>query len=596
MRDLMGTLFPSPGGLFPRGSPPGTGGEPRRVEHVLATVRLVLAVSALVAIYYDPTEPSRYAVLAYALLILYVVYAISVYVAIRGSAALSGRELVVIHGVDILFPGIISLFTEGPNSPFFLFFGFVLLAAAYRWGLNKTLVTGLATIGVLVLEAVALRYGPLAPLVEGQYDLNTLIMRAAYLAIFAFLIGYLAEQERRLRVQALALSHVSSKARFEGGLKSTLRSVLHETVQLFRAEQALLAFDDPRGTFLWKVGPESTGEGLVLTWRELDASHRSRYFFPLPTDTLRVARMRSDGAYAAISDLEGVAHSCRLPSEFSSEHPFRVALINCSTVEPNVSARLFLLEPHSGFGRRAEVRFLRELTRHVGPAVYNVYLLRRLRARAAADERARVARDLHDGIIQSLHAIAFRLYVLRVTSPKNAENLPGELLEIQEMVQQEVSKLRQLLQQLKPIDFDPRRFSEWLSITIERYRQDTGIAASFISDVPELMLPPEIAHDVAHITLEALVNVARHSGAEHVVVRLSTEKDAWKLVIDDDGRGFDFVGRLSPAELENSRQGPLVIKERVRAIGGELTIDSRPGRGARLEMVFPQAKSAAHAY
>ena len=183
---------------------------------------------------------------------------------------------------------------------------FVLLAAAYRWGLNKTLLTGLATIGVLVLEAVALRYGPLAPLVEGQYDLNTLIMRAAYLAIFALLIGYLAEEERRLRVQALALSHVSSKARFEGGLKSTLRSVLHETVQLFRAEQALLAFDDPRGTFLWKVGPESTGEGLVLTWRELDASHRSRYFFPLPTDTLRVARTRSDGAYVAISDLEGV--------------------------------------------------------------------------------------------------------------------------------------------------------------------------------------------------------------------------------------------------------------------------------------------------
>src|SRR3989442_14856133 len=93
VRDLMGTLFPSPGGLFPRGSPPGTGGEPRRVERVLATVRLVLAVSALVAIYYDPTPPSPYDVLAYAPPILYLAYAISVYFSIRGSAALSSWEL-----------------------------------------------------------------------------------------------------------------------------------------------------------------------------------------------------------------------------------------------------------------------------------------------------------------------------------------------------------------------------------------------------------------------------------------------------------------------------------------------------------------------
>src|SRR3989442_11088974 len=91
VRDLMGTLFPSPGGLFPRGSPPGTGGEPRRVEHVLATVRLVLAVSPLVAIFYGPTQPSRDAGLADALLVLFVFFPLRVFVSIPGSAAPSGR-------------------------------------------------------------------------------------------------------------------------------------------------------------------------------------------------------------------------------------------------------------------------------------------------------------------------------------------------------------------------------------------------------------------------------------------------------------------------------------------------------------------------
>jgi signal transduction histidine kinase len=595
MGALMGALFPtirpSPGVSLL-----GIGGEPRRIERVLATVRIVLAVSALVAIYYDSTQPRRYAGLAYALLLMYVAYAIGIYTAIRRRPVVSSQTSLGIHAVDILFPSIISLFTQGPNSPFFLFFGFVLLAAAYRWGMNKTLLTGAACIAVLLAEAVVLRSSSISNLFEGQYDLNTLIMRAAYLAIFAFLIGYLAEQEKRLRAQAFALTSVSSKARFELGLKGTLRSVLHEIVQLFRAQQAVLAFEDATGAFLWKAGPESTAEGLVLTWRALDASERSRYFFALPADTFRLSRTRGGRTYDFVSDEDSpVARPSALPASFSSEHPFRIALVNSFAIEPAVSARLFLFEPHPGLSRRAEVRFLRDLIRHVAPAVYNIYLLRRLRSRAAADERARVARDLHDGVIQSLHAIAFRLYALRIRASRHTQDVPSELLDIQQLVQREVSNLRQLIQQLKPVDFDPNRFVEWLSTIIDQYRQDTGIGVRFISDVRELVLPVEIAREVAHIVREALVNVARHSGAEHVVVRLSPEKRAWKLSIDDDGKGFQFVGRFSLAQLENNRHGPTVIKERVKALGGELTIDSRPGRGARLEIIFPQVKTAAHA-
>jgi signal transduction histidine kinase len=60
------------------------------------------------------------------------------------------------------------------------------------------------------------------------------------------------------------------------------------------------------------------------------------------------------------------------------------------------------------------------------------------------------------------------------------------------------------------------------------------------------------------------------------------------LVVDDDGHGFDFSGRLTQAELEAERKGPMIIKERVRSIGGELAVESTPGRGARLEIRIPQ--------
>jgi signal transduction histidine kinase len=71
-----------------------------------------------------------------------------------------------------------------------------------------------------------------------------------------------------------------------------------------------------------------------------------------------------------------------------------------------------------------------------------------------------------------------------------------------------------------------------------------------------------------------------------VLVKLDAQREVCVLTIEDDGRGFEFSGRVSYAELKNSRRGPLVIKERVRAIGGDLTIESSPGQGARLEIKF----------
>ena len=68
----------------------------------------------------------------------------------------------------------------------------------------------------------------------------------------------------------------------------------------------------------------------------------------------------------------------------------------------------------------------------------------------------------------------------------------------------------------------------------------------------------------------------------------------WTLVIEDDGRGFPFAGRLSQTELDALGQGPLVIKERVRVIAGELAIESNPGQGSRLEISVPQKPEAAY--
>ena len=86
---------------------------------------------------------------------------------------------------------------------------------------------------------------------------------------------------------------------------------------------------------------------------------------------------------------------------------------------------------------------------------------------------------------------------------------------------------------------------------------------------------------------EALANVRKHSGATSVVVRLERSGGNWKLVVDDNGCGLDFEGYLTPEEVDAQRKGPVIIKERARAIGGSLALRSQPGFGTQLEVTIP---------
>jgi signal transduction histidine kinase len=85
--------------------------------------------------------------------------------------------------------------------------------------------------------------------------------------------------------------------------------------------------------------------------------------------------------------------------------------------------------------------------------------------------------------------------------------------------------------------------------------------------------------------------VRKHSGAKQVLVQLLQAGSNWELVIEDDGAGFPFAGRVSQSELDSAGRAPAIIRERVRLIHGELTIESKPGQGARVEIIVPQMQA-----
>jgi signal transduction histidine kinase len=209
-------------------------------------------------------------------------------------------------------------------------------------------------------------------------------------------------------------------------------------------------------------------------------------------------------------------------------------------------------------------------------------------------ERARFARELHDGAVQSLIAVEMQIDVLRRQASGNTVEVPGELKRIQGLLREEVLKLRELMQQMKSLDVDSRRILTFLADTVERFQRETGIAARFICELEELDMPQQTCREVARIVQEGLVNVRKHSGAKHALVRLAMRDGMLNVVIEDDGSGFPFSGRLSHSELDVLGKGPVVIKERVHLIAGQLTIESNPGRGSRLEIVVPQSREVAY--
>ena len=117
-----------------------------RTEGVLAVGRAFLTVTGLAAIYLDPAEPARLREVTYAVLLAYAIYSLIVLAWVNGVGRVTRRHGLTLHGLDILWTSALTFVSEGPVSPFFLFFVFVVLAAAYRWRFRETAGTAVLTV------------------------------------------------------------------------------------------------------------------------------------------------------------------------------------------------------------------------------------------------------------------------------------------------------------------------------------------------------------------------------------------------------------------------------------------------------------------
>ncbi len=609
LRDKIPTLGLRPQSFW-RTRAPFSPEEIRRTERWLATARVFLALSALTAVWMDPGQMRS--IWAYALLDFYILQGTAIMFLLRSRQQSTASFRLLVHGADVIWPALISLFLTSQSNPFFLFFVFVIAAAAYRWGLWETVMTAVSSVGLLWIESLVLRLGriqqlnvwllehhmPAVSVDALDFEPKRLFMRSAYLVVMGLLLGYLAEQQKKLRAERDVAAKMLGLIRMDGGLADTLAEIVGELLAIYRSPRAFFASRES-GNPRISTGMVELKEGSAeLNWIDTASSAQEVYLDGGVVSSYYVrSNHKGGGQEFDVVGLNSGGNLLRLDAvlvrRFAEVHKFRSLIVASYSFGAEMSGRIFLIDPALSANVEEELHFIQDLVGRVSPAVYNLYLLRRLRRRAGAVERARLVRELHDGAVQSLIGVEMQVDVLRRNSSE-AGSMAEELERIQRLLREEVLKLRDLMQQMKSADMDSRKLPGFLRDAVQKFQRETGIAAHLLIDEEEITLEPPVCRELARIAQEALVNVRKHSGAKNVSVQMLETGGNWELIVEDDGAGFPFAGRISQSDLDSGGRAPSIIRERVRLIEGELTIESKPGLGSRIEVRVPATQQTSY--
>jgi signal transduction histidine kinase len=553
---------------------------PVRAERLIAAGRLVLAAFSLLAIWFDPTEPSKYAEVTYVLLCVYLAYSLVVAVRVWRSPGPLARLPVVTHTVDLAVFSLFMYLTEGPTSPFFAYFVFSLLAATLRWQWRGTLWTALAALalfcGMGVYAAEVLR--------DPQFELNRFIIRSVYLAVVAVLLGYLGDYERRTRAEMSKLAAWSFGIPPESEI--LIRDVLEHAAGVLATRRLVMAWEEPEEPWLYLAAWDGAEVRL--------ARESPEAFQPLVPEPLAGRSFLSPDARAPKPTvlLKGPSGVTRWDGP--ALHPAFRARFGVGPVlalglrGENVTGHLFCLDKTA---MTSDDFVLGEIvTRQVAARIDLFHMWRRLKQAAATEERLRLARDLHDGLLQSMTGIALLLHSVRYLMDEKAEDARERLAEVQRLIGIQQRELRAIIHQLKPAALDQAEANSDLPVRLQELagwiERQWGARLTWRIEPRDARVPRSLAHDFHLIVQEAVVNAARHARASAVSVEVAIGSKGVRLIVADDGRGFEFQGRREHEALARLNLGPTSLRERITGLRGTLAIESSD-RGARLEITLP---------
>ena len=473
------------------------------------------------------------------------------------------------------------MFISPSSVPVWFPYMFICYAAGIRWGFELTVpLAGVLSLTLVLLTAV-----------KGEIHwMRVVAWLGLTAATFAGGAGlaFLGDRNKRFASQIEFFSRINATMQVDQGLAESLRLFLQELGATFDVEEALLLYRDTdlERIFLWRM---KAGENDRLVPESMPLSRTDGFLLDDMYATLCWNSVVGQGSGFGWDRRDGrpIKNLPRLPGPVLLEFRIRSLLTVSFDQSGKPTGRIFLLNGPKPF-QKQDLVWLESIAQHIGPALENIFLLRHLRARAIEAEHSRIARDLHDGILQTLLSIEIQLDVLRRKVPAaGTDQAVNALANLQQTVRNEAADLRQTVTDLRPLRVQSADLVDLMRGFAERYRNESTVALDLLIDSTQLRAPDRVCREIFQIYREALNNIKKHAKASHVVVKLSQDDSRLVLVVDDNGEGFSFAGRFTADELDRLRLGPISIKERSRTVGGVLTVESNPGHGARLTIEVP---------
>jgi signal transduction histidine kinase len=544
-------------------------------EQTIALARAILACASLLAVWLDPAEPLRFAELTYTLHAIYVIYAAVLAVLTRVRRAGVWLPMVT-HVIDILAFSVFQLLSLGPSSPFFVYFIFSLFCAAIRWGWRATLWNAAVVVSAYLFMTVSMtrRVGIL------EFELNRAIIRTFYLIVSAGLLVYLGLYEQRLRDEIERLARWPSTAGLD--VEHACQRIIDHAARIVGAERAWL---------IWTAGDEPAV--LVYEWSRQGSALIKH---PPGADESMLPPNLADAAFVRTGPAAGsaplmVSGARRRPVEDVdlSKTPLlghlhdAVGLASARFWTERVSGRVFFGD--LGAPGTELVALTEIVAREIGVSLEQVQVAQHLAEIAAREERIRVARDLHDGVLQSLTGIRFEIRAVASTLSRSGGAAHDRLLALERALAIEQRELRLFIGDLGP----PRPLPAGDTLASRLEALDERIALQWKVPVTiniarnAAVVPHALTEAVPLMVHEAVVNALKHAEPSRVAVTVDKSDGQIRIVVADDGRGFAFKGRYEHAALVEMRQGPRSLLDRVASLGGELTIESSAA-GTRVEM------------